>query len=282
MVNEKSPRGAAAGNNNHSHASNTMTPRIFANIALLLAALSPVHAQPAPATQPAPAAAEAPALDTKNWRVATRWQLAVERAVYSPQIFTRARGTSEEEFVFQTSEEVVDARAKNLVVNPFRENRISVAKLVTFKTSDAEHTTQHTLVLLAASDFTPLRLDVTSADLSGDTFKQFINQHGRLDWHQFSCMPDEGHKTGSSPAAKSLVFENALPLMLRAYPFEGDHRPMKVLLLPDQAAAGFTPVEPVPATIAYEGTEDIDIANGLANLRPLNVLLPLFRLPING
>jgi len=230
-------------------------------LAALLLALAPAtlsHAQPAPATQPA---ATQPDVDpfvgfNRHWCSDPRWNTNKEVAKY----LVTAKGKDSDEWI-DTSIEAVDPRSKNRAVNPLRENTRQVIQQVTYSIAGPSRSiAQQTLVFVGATDFKSLRVDTTFIDSTGTTFKQFINHKGTLEWHQFSVLPDEGHKTGTFSPNKKFVYENALPALLRAYPFDGDHAPIEIELMPDQASANLTPTKPVPAKITYVAKESVDLA----------------------
>lgn len=125
-------------------------------------------------------------------------------------------------------------------------------------TADRASAPLRSLVFVGASDFKSLRIDISA----GLTFKQFINHKGTLEWHQFSAEPGDSHRTGKYSPPKNLLYENAIPAVLRGFPFAGTTKSFDVALLPNQSTKSLTPAEPVPATVKYIGREEITVPMG--------------------
>lgn len=120
-----------------------------------------------------------------------------------------------------------------------------------------------TMAYVGASDLKSLLLEVAVVDTRGVTFKQIVNHKGTLSWHQFSRRAGEGHTSFEGPAPSGgtggtggLVFREALPLVLRGYPFESPVA-MTIGLMPEQGRARETSMRPDAYRVEFVGTEEV-------------------------
>lgn len=119
-----------------------------------------------------------------------------------------------------------------------------------------------TMAYIGASDLKSLLLEVAVVDEQGVTFKQMVNHKGTLSWHQFSRRAGEGHKTFEGPAPDGgLVFREALPLVLRGYPFESPVA-VDIRLMPEQGVGRVTSMRPDDYRVEFVGTEEVVTAAG--------------------
>jgi hypothetical protein len=118
-----------------------------------------------------------------------------------------------------------------------------------------------TMAYVGADDLKSLKLDMGSQEDCGATFKQFVNHGGNLEWRQSSYFPGEGAKSGSYAPPEGFVFEDALALVLRGYPFA---RPDEIglMVLPDQTTNKLGPATPVPATVTHVGRATLEVPFG--------------------
>ena len=120
-----------------------------------------------------------------------------------------------------------------------------------------------TMCYVGTDDLKSLKLDMGSQEDCGATFKQFINHAGKMWWKQLSYFPGEGERTGEVEPPANLVFFDALPLVLRGYPFD-EPRPGNITLkvLPDQTTNRFGPTRLEDWVVVYVGREDVELTSG--------------------
>ena len=115
-------------------------------------------------------------------------------------------------------------------------------------------TTSH----LRSSDLSLTRLDASSQEWCGASFKQYTRRPGGTpawDVFQVSYMPEAGRRTAVVRQGDLQVVPlNALSLRLRGYDFAG-RRPLG--LLPDQKDNRLSDPEPFPAAVMFAG-ETVD------------------------
>lgn len=114
-----------------------------------------------------------------------------------------------------------------------------------------------TMAYVGASDLKSLLLEVAVVDTRGVTFKQIVNHKGTLSWHQFSRRAGEGHTSFEGPVPSGgFVFREALPLVLRGYPFESPVA-VDIGLMPDQGRSRVTSMRPDAYRVEFVGTEEV-------------------------
>ena len=116
---------------------------------------------------------------------------------------------------------------------------------------------------LETRDLSLTRLDATSQEWCGATFKQFHRRgqpHGGggavWEYAGFSYLPEQGRQNElvAADGWRPVVPANALALYLRGYPFDDAvHTSMRLSLIPDQKSNKLEPRRPVPATVAFAG-----------------------------
>jgi len=118
-----------------------------------------------------------------------------------------------------------------------------------------------TMVYVGTSDLKSLKIDMGSQEDCGATFKQFVNHAGQLRWHQHSYFPNQGTTQGYRTPLATLVFQDALSVVLRGYPFENP-QPFLIHLIEDQTTNKWSSTAALPYTITYRGLETIDVPMG--------------------
>lgn len=119
-----------------------------------------------------------------------------------------------------------------------------------------------TMSYVGTKDLQSLKLDVGSIEDCGTTYRQFINHHGQVHWLQSSYFPDEGRKAGHYQTPPGYVFQDALSVVLRAYPFDQPPADLRLNVVPEQTTNHLAPAEPVPHSIEYAGKETLDLPIG--------------------
>jgi hypothetical protein len=113
------------------------------------------------------------------------------------------------------------------------------------------------------------RLDCSSQEFCGTSFKQYLRQFPAQSWSYwaFSYLPEQGRIQGTvTQSQHKVVAADSLPLYLRDFDFAGQGV-QEVALLPDQTNNNNVKFEPVEAQIRFAG-EDGDsyklqvLANG--------------------
>ena len=97
------------------------------------------------------------------------------------------------------------------------------------------------------------RLDASSQEWCGTSFKQYLKDDGGLDYQSLSYMPEEGRRVGGvSKADLPAVPFDGLPLFLRGYDFDG-RGDLNIRLLPGQKSNRAVPFEPSDAVVRHAG-----------------------------
>ena len=128
-----------------------------------------------------------------------------------------------------------------------------------------------TMCYVGAEDMKSLKIDMGSQDDCGASFKQFINHVGTVTWHSHVYFPGAGHEHGAYESPSNFVYQDALSLVLRGYPFEAPLPPVEVNLLPDQTSARKTPPTPTRARVFYVKPETLTVPAGHIDTHHLRV-----------
>ncbi len=122
-----------------------------------------------------------------------------------------------------------------------------------------------TMCYVGTDDLKSLKLDMGSIEDCGATFKQYVNHAGTMTWRQHSYFPDEGERSGTIKPSKRFAFEDALPVILRGYPFDDPPKTLELQLLRDQTDSHLTLPDELKAGVAivqYRGLEELDLPYG--------------------
>jgi hypothetical protein len=114
-------------------------------------------------------------------------------------------------------------------------------------------TTSH----LAVDSLRLTRLDCSSQEFCGASFKQYLDEGGKgLAYWSFSYMPEAGRKTDVIHVTGGYaIAQDSLPLCLRDYNFK-DRPRIKIAMLPSQKSNRPTPSQPILCEIRSAGDED--------------------------
>lgn len=116
------------------------------------------------------------------------------------------------------------------------------------------------------------KLEVSSQEDCGTTFKQYWHDGNTLSAFQSSYFPDEGRVETTHDSPSHMVFHDALPLILRGYPFEQPlERPMRLNLVVDQTHNHLSASRPRPYAVTYEGRRTLDLPIGTVDAHHLKV-----------
>lgn len=120
-----------------------------------------------------------------------------------------------------------------------------------------------TMVYLDFNELSPWKLEMGSQEDCGTTFKRYWVRGGRVRTMQSSYFPEEGLNAEQYAAPTGMVFQDALPLVLRAFPFDDPPTdPIRIPLVIDQTHNHLTPQRPIPYAVAYRGAETLDLPIG--------------------
>jgi len=110
-------------------------------------------------------------------------------------------------------------------------------------------------------DYKSLKLELGLLDEQGATFKRYVNHGGTLRWEQHSPRAGEGHQTNSFAPTDNLVFFNALPAVLRGYPFDAPVE-FELAVIDNQLDAGWSNTRPGKYVVRYGGRHVLDLPIG--------------------
>jgi len=128
-----------------------------------------------------------------------------------------------------------------------------------------------TMSYVATTNLMSVKLEMGSQEDCGATFKRFVNRNATLNWMQSSYFPREGLKQGQVDVPEQFVFADALPLVLRGYPFD-DPREITLQVLPNQTDTHLTDVEPVPMVVSYVERRTMQLPVGEVDTHVLRVV----------
>ena len=253
-----------------------------------------------------PAAAQ-PTL-TREWRDSDVWYDGkAEVAVYDA---TRVIYGQRREYTatLYTNKEYLDPSTRTKASSSDIEGAVEVFKHHMREDIPTENYKYHysTMTYVGTEDMKAWKLDMGSQEDCGATFKQFWargaaegaeaaeggeqlggESPGRereraeepgVQWHQYSYFPNEGHQAGLIATAEEgdagpLVFQDALSLILRGYPFKNPSERMMLGMVPDQTWTKLTDVEPVGVGVRYVGRETLRLPMG--EVEAYHVQVPL-------
>ena len=127
-----------------------------------------------------------------------------------------------------------------------------------------------TMVYVGTDKLDMVKMDMGSQEDCGASFKQFLHEGTTAAWHQFSYFPDEGHRQGEAAAPGNYVYQDALSLVLRGYPFDAP-RELTLNVLPDQTTTKWSATQAQPHLVRHEGIEELDLPVGKVRAHRLAV-----------
>lgn len=129
-----------------------------------------------------------------------------------------------------------------------------------------------TMVYLDVDEMSPWKLEMGSQEDCGTTFKRYWMQSGRVNVIQSSYFPKEGIRGEEYAAPTGMVFQDSLPLLLRAFPFDDPPAdPIRIPLVIDQTNNHLSPQRPIPYAVTYRGTETLQLPVGEVEAHRLEV-----------
>lgn len=201
-------------------------------------------------------ALSAPAAAADNWRTDPIWYDGlVEKATYSatrviygkPRAHTAIHFTNKEQHDRKT---LTKASTATDLVEVFKHNHIETVPTPNYPYHfvATTHLTTDTLRLT--------RLDVTSQEFCGTSFKQIVAQNDGWIFREYSYMPETGTTERTlANRAEPFVPVDSLPMWLRNYDFAA-RQPVRFWTVPTQKSNRPTATEPIAAEVRYAGEED--------------------------
>ena len=191
-----------------------------------------------------------------QWATDSTWYDGlVEKAVYDAEKVIYGHPRQYEALILTNKEQHdvntwTKANGSDETVEVWKHNKIEVVPTPNYKYKF--ETTSH----FDVNDLTLTRMDATSQEWCGTSFKQYLREGRELAWDffQFSYMPEAGrvNATVEQQGDVPTVPFNGLSLFLRGYDFQS-RQPLELNVLPDQKANGLTPHEPFGATVEFAG-----------------------------
>lgn len=127
-----------------------------------------------------------------------------------------------------------------------------------------------TMAYTGRDGMTPIKLDMGSQEDCGSTFKQFRVAGEKLYTNQHSYFPDQGVRNESKAAGDDLVFHDALPLVLRGFPF-AEPAELTLNVVPDATTTKWSPTKPIAAKVTSLGHEKLTLPIGEIEAHGLEV-----------
>ncbi|MEO0587545.1 MAG: hypothetical protein AAF078_07890 [Planctomycetota bacterium] len=128
-----------------------------------------------------------------------------------------------------------------------------------------------TMVYVATEGLIPVKLDMGSQEDCGASFKRFEIEPDHLLAQQYSYFPGEGFREMRLDADDAAVWLDALPLLLRGYPFDAPLDPQTLKIVPEQTTTKWSPIRPDHYRLAYAGRETLDLPIGKVDAHKLTL-----------
>ena len=129
-----------------------------------------------------------------------------------------------------------------------------------------------TAVFIESAALAPFKLTASTQEDCGASFKQIWRDGRRLSWFESVYFPEAGMREGKLDA--DVVFEDALPLVLRDFPFEETGRAFSLTVIPSQKSTRSVPFEVVERLVTSRGREMLDLPAGRIEAWRLDVSTP--------
>lgn len=126
-------------------------------------------------------------------------------------------------------------------------------------------------VFARTDDLSLFKLTRASQEDCGATFTHVLRGDGALGYWTSGYFPGEGVREGTLD--DDLVFEDALPLLLRDFPFASP-RERRVRMIPSMRTNRLPSLEPVPRLLRYGGAETLDLPAGRIAAHRIEVVTP--------
>lgn len=127
-----------------------------------------------------------------------------------------------------------------------------------------------TMSYTTRADMTPAKVDMGSQEDCGATFKQYRVAGEKLYTSQHSYFPDQGVRDEVHALGGSTVWHDALPLVLRGFPFD-EPRDLDMKIVPDATTTKWSPTQPISAKVTSLGEKMFDLPIGEVGAHGLEV-----------
>jgi hypothetical protein len=127
-----------------------------------------------------------------------------------------------------------------------------------------------TAVFVRSEDLAPFKLTAATQEDCGASFKQVWAEGARLSWMDSVYFPDAGIRSGVLARPEQAHFADALPLLLRDFPFDAPQE-RELWLVPGQRDTHQVSFEPVRAVVRHVGRETLDLPVGSVAAHHLRV-----------
>ena len=140
-----------------------------------------------------------------------------------------------------------------------------------------------TMCYVDADTLRPWKLEMGSQEDCGTTFKRYWVADDTIHAMQSSYFPGEGMAVERHEAPAGLMFQDALSLVLRGYPFDDPPEgPMPLRLIVDQTHNHLSESATAPYDVTYVGRETLDLPIGAVEAHRLKVTPRQRRTPPAG
>ncbi len=117
-----------------------------------------------------------------------------------------------------------------------------------------------TCTFTRTGDLGAFKLTVATQEDCGASFKQLWREGDRLRWLESVYFPDAGLREGELDGP--VHFADALPLLLRDYPFDAPLEPVSLRLVPSQKSTRKRSFEPAETVVRYVGRQTLTLPAG--------------------
>jgi len=130
-----------------------------------------------------------------------------------------------------------------------------------------------TASFVRTDDLGPFKLTAATQEDCGASFKQIWRAGRGLDWLESVYFPGGGLREGKI-GRLDVCFEDALPLVLRDYPFEASDGggPRRLRVVPSQKSTRSVPFEPQAMELVPRGAETLELPVGSVEAFRLDLL----------
>lgn len=126
-----------------------------------------------------------------------------------------------------------------------------------------------TAAFVDAGSLDGFKLTAATQEDCGASFKQVVRADGGFAWLESVYHPGGGVREGRLPAG--VVFEDALPLVLRDFPFDAPER-RTLAVVPSQKDPQRVPFEPRAMSVVHRGRERLDLPIGAVDAHRLELV----------
>ncbi|WP_428387849.1 hypothetical protein [Mucisphaera sp.] len=207
-----------------------------------------------------------------GWRVDAVWydglaeiaKYEASRAIYGqPRSYTARIFTNKERYSSATTTKAGGSEGREVFKHHRRDDVPTPNYLYHFST----------MAYVDTRSLEPVKLEMSSQEDCGATFKQYVVDGRRMRFLQSSYFPGEGLRQDSERIDDDeTVFFDSLTLVLRSFPF-GSGEEIRLEAIPPQMDTRLTPAEPLEVVVREAGTEVLALPVGEVLAHRLEVTL---------